>query len=191
MQAKPSVGKPVSEKPIGYIIAVIAGTLGGPIGWVTSPLVLFILCKTMHGKGEKQPNRFLAWAAIGVIGAPLSFLPFYNLPPSTEKAIQNQPTATVPTATPAQVPAPTAIPNDSGTGVTMANYLKLQTGMTYEQVAQILGDPGEELSSTDIAGIKGKMYMWKAQGLAGFTGSNMNATFQNNMLTSKAQFGLP
>lgn len=75
----------------------------------------------------------------------------------------------------------------SGAGVTLANFQKLETGMTYEQVVEILGDPGEELSRSDIAGYTTVMYSWNGEG--GF-GANMNAMFQNGKMVSKAQLGL-
>jgi len=42
-------------------------------------------------------------------------------------------------------------------------------------------------SQVDVAGYNTKMYMWEGEGSIG---ANANATFQNNSLTSKAQFGL-
>jgi hypothetical protein len=72
------------------------------------------------------------------------------------------------------------------TGVTMANFSKLKTGMTYTQVVKILGKDGEELSSNEIGGVKTVMYKWDGDGFA----ANMNAMFQNNKLMSKSQFGL-
>jgi hypothetical protein len=74
----------------------------------------------------------------------------------------------------------------SSTGVTMANYNRLRTSMTYVQVVQILGKDGEELSSNEIGGVKTIMYKWDGDGF----GANMNAMFQNNKLMSKSQFGL-
>lgn len=70
--------------------------------------------------------------------------------------------------------------------VTMANYNRLSTGMTYEQVVAILGKEGTELSSNDIAGYQTVMYQWEGDSFA----SNMNAMFQNGKLMQKAQFGL-
>lgn len=64
----------------------------------------------------------------------------------------------------------------------MANYNKLQTGMTYEQVVQILGEEGKEMSSNDIARYKNVMYMWKA---GGYSVGNMNAMFQKAPLFRK------
>lgn len=57
--------------------------------------------------------------------------------------------------------------------------------MTYEEVVAILGKPGTEISSNELAGIKTVMYQWEA----GF-GANMNAMFQDGGLVQKAQFGL-
>lgn len=59
--------------------------------------------------------------------------------------------------------------------------------MSYQEVVSILGQDGEEMTSSEIAGIKTEMYMWKARG---FSGGNMNATFQDGALVSKAQFNL-
>lgn len=69
---------------------------------------------------------------------------------------------------------------------TKAEYDQLKTGMSYEEAALILGSDGEELSSNELGGYKTVMYKWKGNGL----GANMNATFQNDKLVSKAQMGL-
>lgn len=68
----------------------------------------------------------------------------------------------------------------------MANYSRIQTGMTYEQVKTILGKDGTEMSSNNIAGYKDAMYQWSGDNF----GANMNAMFQNDKLIQKAQFGL-
>jgi ribosomal protein L32 len=70
--------------------------------------------------------------------------------------------------------------------VTKAKYERLQEGMTYVQVLGIMGEAGEELSRSDIAGYSTVMYAWKNS-----NGSNMNAMFQNGRMVTKAQFGLP
>lgn len=74
-----------------------------------------------------------------------------------------------------------------GSGVTLANFQALETGMSYEEVVQILGSEGTEMSRTDLAGIVSVMYMWEGEGMLG---ANMNAMFQNGELMSKSQFGL-
>lgn len=88
---------------------------------------------------------------------------------------------------------------DSGGGsigpqpvITMSNYQQIQNGMSYQQVVQIIGKAGEEISRSHIAGVPGVMesvdtvfYQWVNPG-----GSNMNAMFQNDKLIQKAQIGL-
>jgi hypothetical protein len=233
--------KPLSQRPVGYALAVLGGFLGGPIGLFASPIVLLILNRVMPAKDGKQPNRFLRWSLIGIIAAPLSIAPF-----ATNSNTETQ----VPTA-PSVVTEPngdnkqhydwlkkecdinmkmieesgysksasqlgrrgycteaeemreriTGVLDSSApgakdfgsqpikdtTGVNMANYLKLQNGMTYQQAVSLLGREGEEMSSSDIAGYTTIMYKW--DGDSGI-GSNMNAMFQNGKLTTKAQFGL-
>lgn len=70
--------------------------------------------------------------------------------------------------------------------VTKAEYDRIMEGMSYSQVRQIIGAPGEEQSRSDLAGFSTVMYSWMNA-----NGSNMNAMFQNDALVTKAQFGLP
>ena len=70
--------------------------------------------------------------------------------------------------------------------VTMAEYDRIQKGMSYGQVTAIIGTAGTETSRSDLAGYSTIMYSWKNS-----NGSNMNAMFQNGALVMKAQYGLP
>lgn len=70
----------------------------------------------------------------------------------------------------------------------MANYSRLSAGMTYEQVVEIIGKEGTEMSRVESAEYPTIMYVWE---VGGFSAGNMNVTFQNGGLISKAQFGLP
>jgi len=169
--------KQLSEKPLGYILAVAGGVLGGPIGMVASPLALLALNKVQKPSDGKTPNRFKSWALTGIVGAPICLGITASFAPTSQKPS----VATAPQA----IEAPAA-PEQSG-GVTMANFSKLRSGMSYSQVVSILGSQGTEMSSSDIAGYSTVMYSWDGEG--GF-GANMNATFQNGELVSKAQFGL-
>jgi hypothetical protein len=95
-----------------------------------------------------------------------------------------------PTATPALAPmgAPDAVavqPVRRSDQITLAQYSQLQSGMSYAEVVEILGREGEEMSSSDVAGIRTVMYGWSNRG-----GANMNAMFQQGELVQKAQFGL-
>ncbi len=76
--------------------------------------------------------------------------------------------------------------------VTIDKYLSIQYGVSYQEVVEILGAEGEELSSNRVEGIPGVMesletmvFQWVNE-----NGSKMNATFQNNELTQKGQSGL-
>lgn len=70
--------------------------------------------------------------------------------------------------------------------VTKAQYDQIQTGMSIENAEAILGCPGEEMSSSEMAGIQTVMLTWNGNTM----GANMNAMFQNGQMVMKAQFGL-
>ncbi len=69
--------------------------------------------------------------------------------------------------------------------ITRAEYGRIQTGMTYEQVVEVIGVGGVELSRNQIGDLVTVMYSWTNE-----NGSNMNAMFQKGELIQKAQFGL-
>jgi hypothetical protein len=94
------------------------------------------------------------------------------------------PTTTEPAPTPAPAPAPVNSPTMS-----MAEFNAIQNGMTYEQVVQIVGGPGEKMSESGSPGQEyyTVMYMWEGDG---GMGANANCMFQGGALMNKAQFGL-
>lgn len=64
--------KPLSAKPLGYILATLGGFFtAGPLGLVVSPLALMAIAKVQKVDSEKKPNRFLTWALVGIVGAPI------------------------------------------------------------------------------------------------------------------------
>ena len=69
--------------------------------------------------------------------------------------------------------------------VTKAEYDQITDGMNYSKVAITIGVNGEELSRTSGDGVILTTYRW-----VNHDGSNLIATFQNDKLVSKAQFGL-
>ncbi len=71
--------------------------------------------------------------------------------------------------------------------MTMDEFNQIQTGMSHDQVAGIVGGPGTLSVSSDIAGYHDEIWMWS--GCSGL-GANTNAEFQNDALQTKAQFGL-
>lgn len=65
-------------------------------------------------------------------------------------------------------------------------YGQLKTGMTYDEVKEIIGSDGTLMTETDIGGVKSSMYMWRAEDGIG-TASIM---FQNDIVVSGSQTGL-
>lgn len=78
--------------------------------------------------------------------------------------------------------------SDPANTVTKEEFDKIETGMTYREVVEIIGFDGELNSQVDIGAgdeYKTEIYTW-----ANKNGSNMNATFQGDKVVSKAQIGL-
>jgi hypothetical protein len=171
--------KPLSERKKGYFLAVFCGTLWVPFGWFASPLVLFILNKTMKKKGEKQPNRFLVWSVIGIASLPIQLSQLEN---STNflGGVSNQ---TASLNDNLQNSLTTVPPAPIQPDISMSDYQKIQNGMTYQEVVNILGKEGEERSSSSYYTI----YLWN-DGTG--SGGNLTASFTNGRLTSKSQIGL-
>lgn len=71
--------------------------------------------------------------------------------------------------------------------MTAAEFAQLETGMSYSEVAEIVGGEGEVMSESEMAGTRTVMYSWEGEGSMG---ANANAMFQNDELINKAQFGL-
>lgn len=76
---------------------------------------------------------------------------------------------------------------DDSQYISMEEYNKIETGMTYEQVKEIVGGTGEVSSQVESGGYKIVIITWYGNGMAG---SNANVTFTNDEVTAKAQVGL-
>jgi hypothetical protein len=153
-------------------------------------------CHACGSPMHKTSNR---WAIILILFAAVSFVGLVALfvivntinakkrPNQTDvKAVWASPTPTLMASSRTnEYSSTSSVEATSGAGVTMSNYNRIQTGMTYARVCQILGKGGTELSRNKIAGYETVMYQWEGDGLA-----NMNAIFQNDKLVQKAQFGL-
>ena len=72
----------------------------------------------------------------------------------------------------------------------MANYNRLQTGMTYDQVVQILGKEGKKGAElgTEKTAFKVVIYMWAGDG--GGPDAELTVLFKDKKLDKKDQFGL-
>jgi len=91
----------------------------------------------------------------------------------------------VPTSV-SSVPAPGFVAT-TPSGPSLADFQAIEAGMTRAQVESILG-PGELLSQVSLPGVgTSEMYQWTGRG---DLGANMNVSFQDGCVVSKAQFGL-
>ena len=74
--------------------------------------------------------------------------------------------------------------------ISLEEFNKIETGMTYQQVCEIVGGEGTLGSSVDIGvgeEYKTEIYQWTGDGSIG---ANANVTFQGGKSVSKAQIGL-
>lgn len=88
--------------------------------------------------------------------------------------------------------AATEVISDSGgVKITKAQFEAVETGMTEDEMFEILGGKGEIISDSDIGygeyEIKTVMYEYEGTGVVG---ANANFTVQNGKVVSKAQAGL-
>ena len=75
---------------------------------------------------------------------------------------------------------------ENGPEITLDEFNQIETGMTYEEVVNIIGSEGTLTSETTIGDTTSKMYSWDGKGIA----SNATFMFQNDSLTSKSQINL-
>lgn len=66
--------KPLSYTKKGKLISAVGGLFGGPFGVVASPLVLMAINYFTRKRNSKF-NRFTIWAIIGVVLAPVCWIP--------------------------------------------------------------------------------------------------------------------
>lgn len=71
--------------------------------------------------------------------------------------------------------------------ITKDEFNQIKTGMSYDEVCEIIGSAGTLSSSVSSNGISISIYTWYGGGMAG---ANANVTFTNDSVTGKAQVGL-
>lgn len=70
--------------------------------------------------------------------------------------------------------------------VTLAQFQRLQEGMTYEQAVEIMGGPGMYNGFTDIMGSVSESWIWRGRS----PGSTASASFNRGRITLTMQMGL-
>lgn len=73
---------------------------------------------------------------------------------------------------------------DGGT-VSLADFNKIKTGMTYDAVVEILGQEGEQVSSSDVGNYKTETFKWSGENY-----SFIIVTVQNDKVIFKSQANL-
>nr|WP_304654723.1 DUF3862 domain-containing protein [Sporolactobacillus sp. STSJ-5] len=73
--------------------------------------------------------------------------------------------------------------------ITKTEFNKIKDGMTYKEVATIVGSNGEVMSEAGEKGDPAHTVIYSWNGDKGW-GANANVTFQNNKVINKAQFGV-
>ena len=79
---------------------------------------------------------------------------------------------------------------NSEASISLEEFNKIETGMTYKEVCEIVGGEGTLGSSVDLDmgdEYKTEIYQWTGDGSIG---ANANVTFQGGKVVSKAQIGL-
>ncbi len=76
--------------------------------------------------------------------------------------------------------------NSKGALITLDEFNKIETGMSYKDVVNIIGANGTLSSESSIGNYTTQIYTWYGS----VFGANANVTFQNGKVIGKAQAGL-
>lgn len=90
-----------------------------------------------------------------------------------------------PTSPTSSAPSTKPDTNTDSEVITLAKFDRIQTGMTIQQVQELIGNAGKLLGSSNVGNITGKVYWWQNQ-----QGSNAIVEFKGDRVTSKSQAGL-
>ncbi len=116
---------------------------------------------------------FILIAIVGACSNP-STESEYNVASSTTDATDTHTTRTEVTAKPSETPKK----------LTADKFNAIEFGMTYEEVLDIVGEEGTNISESTIMDYVTAIYQWE-EGL-----NNFNVTFENNIVVGKSQFGV-
>lgn len=91
-----------------------------------------------------------------------------------------------PGASPSPSGSPKSTSTKKGEGpLTKDMFAQIKTGMTYEEMVEIIGFEGEEITMSETGGFKVASYQWKGENYSMIIG-----VFMNDKLQSKSQSGL-
>ena len=71
--------------------------------------------------------------------------------------------------------------------MSLGEFNQISAGMSHDQVAEIVGSPGQLSVDRDVAGFHDTIYTWSG---CGGLGANANVQFQDDAEVTKAQAGL-
>ena len=80
-----------------------------------------------------------------------------------------------------------SVAESTGEGLTLEVYNRIETGMTYDEVAGLIGAEPDSQSTMDLMGSEVLTCIWYGEGSVG---ANATIQFQDGTVTSKAQSGL-
>lgn len=135
----------------------------------------------LSGKNKKKRIQILTMVAIAICFFALSLFTGHVL-------LKKQLPALLDYSTPpyrvAQPPSSSAALEDKT--MTRTAYNQIQTGMTYDEVVRIAGNPSYSNSDVKNMGIRYQSYTWKGASPA----ANAVILFQNGKVVGKSQYGL-
>lgn len=80
-----------------------------------------------------------------------------------------------------------AVYDKDSENITLDEYNRIKSGMSYDEVTEIVGSYGTEMARSEIAGYQSFVVTWDG---VGSLGANASFTFSNGKLYAKAQLGL-
>lgn len=143
--------------------------------------------------GAPRKSHTVLGIFLVIIGVALFVNGMSNFDTSTSadsKPSQNKENAYDAAADPADIPSDERAESENKPTISKDEFDSISTGMTYDEVVEVIGSEGEVLSEVDLdigEQYKTIMYMWKGEGSLG---ANANITFQDGKVTAKAQIGL-
>ncbi len=186
MNQKKTNGLGIAAMILGIIAFLLsccgAGGLLGIVG-----LILGIVGLTQKDKGKGMATTGVVLSSIAIL---ISLFTISNggLPEYIQKsreASQNSSQQIEGTADDT-VNATDDTATENGPEITLDEFNQIETGMTYDEVATIIGSDGTLSSESTFNDTTTQLYIWYGKnGIA-----NANFTFQNDSLISKAQLGL-